>query len=65
MFHQLHCLDLLRSAVYGDTAAHVHIKKREAGDKMEHLDHCFQYLAQVRNLAACCSYGLPGLAVNF
>lgn len=44
MFHQLHCLESLRAALYHST--HQHVAKREM-DEVGHLDHCFEYLTQV------------------
>ena len=46
MFHQLHCLNLLRAKVFGTgmkEGAHGALHMNE-----EHLSHCLSYIAQVR-----------------
>ncbi len=47
MLHQLHCLEMIRSAVYESAMSSHHSVKREV-DREDHMNHCFQYLKQVR-----------------
>lgn len=50
MLHQLHCLELLKSSAVSDrSASHAH-RARGVGE-MDHIEHCFQYLAQVSELS--------------
>ncbi|KAL2129308.1 hypothetical protein VTI74DRAFT_7954 [Chaetomium olivicolor] len=51
MFHQLHCLELLRSSAVSDcSASHAH--RARGVDEIDHIEHCFQYLAQGITCAA-------------
>lgn len=43
VFHQLHCLDMLRLEVYGNLTEWLH-EHHSTRDKLEHLDHCIDYL---------------------
>jgi hypothetical protein len=45
VFHQLHCLDMLRLEVYGTLTQWLH-EHHSMKDKMEHLDHCIDFLRQ-------------------
>lgn len=51
MFHQLHCVEMLRNALQGNIHGHhpSHSRPRERGiDHEEHIAHCLEYIAQVR-----------------
>jgi len=49
MFHQLHCIEMLRDALQGKPHAHGHhsSQKRQI-DPEEHVAHCLDYISQVR-----------------
>lgn len=60
MFHQLHCLVMIRDAftealALADSAEGDGRSKRKAPNPHGHLDHCFHYLAQV----GCSSTAYP------
>lgn len=51
MYHQLHCLDMLRGA----------ITSRKRSEHHDHLIHCIDYISQVRNHLFVCRRGLMAL----
>lgn len=54
MLHKLHCLELLRrSALLGDSPSHSRRGTVESGEvgRNDHINHCFQYIAQVSELS--------------
>jgi Mycotoxin biosynthesis protein UstYa len=53
MYHQLHCLAMIRHAYYHPLDAHMHHGGRsDASQRTVHLDHCFDYLRQAITCAA-------------
>jgi Mycotoxin biosynthesis protein UstYa len=53
MYHQLHCLAMIRHAYYHPLDAHMHHGGRsDAAQRAAHLDHCFDYLRQAITCAA-------------
>jgi hypothetical protein len=47
MLHQLHCLEMVKSALYGgEMGDHTHHRTRDV-DPHVHVSHCFDYLMQV------------------
>ena len=56
MFHQLHCLTVLRGLIFPETSQHhgLSTSPSHSGDDHEdavHWAHCFDYIAQVRYLS--------------
>lgn len=49
MYHQLHCLKMLRDRIEGKDSNHSHEKREAIDDQLtpDHLIHCLDYLSQV------------------
>jgi hypothetical protein len=56
MLHQLHCLELLRSSAVSGCRSTSHAHQHKGRDmnvgEIDHIEHCFQYLAQVSELSS-------------